>query len=63
MCFMAIGPQNKNIAKLLEKIYYFPHEGGGYPSMENSMEIINARLSYYNVTTRLADLVGLCWLK
>ena len=21
------------------------------------------RLSYYNVTTRLADLVGLCWLK
>ena len=21
------------------------------------------RLSYYNVTTRLVDLVGLCWLK
>ena len=23
------------------KINYFPREGGGYPSMENSMEIIN----------------------
>ena len=27
-------------------------------------EVMNiTRLSYYNVTTRLVDLVGLCWLK
>ena len=24
---------------------------------------VNTRLSYYNVTTRLVDLVGLCWFK
>ena len=26
-----------------------------------SSEIRNTRLSYYNVTTRLVNLVGLCW--
>ena len=44
MCFRAIKPQNKNLKNCGEKINYFPQEGGGaggYPSMENSMEIIN----------------------
>ena len=39
MCLRAIRPQNKN-ENLLEKNNYLPREGGGYPSMENSMKII-----------------------
>ena len=45
MCFRAIIPQNKNLKNCWKQINYFPRErgqgGGGYPSIENSMEIIN----------------------
>ena len=35
-------------------------QGGG---MEEQSQQMSTRLSYYNVTTRLVDLVGLSWLK
>ena len=43
MCFKAIRQKNNQNENLLEKNNYFPREGdgGGYPSMENSMKIIN----------------------
>ena len=42
MCFRAIRPQNRFLKKLLEKNSLFSTGGGqGYPSMENSMKIIN----------------------
>ena len=43
MCFRAIKTQNKKLKMGWETIHYFPREGGGggYPSMENSMKIIN----------------------
>ena len=50
-------------SQMLSTLWYNEYPYFNWPTILFYLkyDIVHTRLSYYNVTTRLVDLVGLCW--